>query len=322
MMFNTKLKQRNMKNKLLFGALLISIASLFTACSDDRDYNPTFQTPTEFKLNAPAMADQYIQLSEENTVKLTWSQPNYGYNAYATYRIQVGVVNADGSVKWNEKTIKDDNGNVTGTEPNYLASVTTACSANISGEEIAQALNQIDGFETIASYQDMGFRKIAFRVNSILYEALTEEVPGTSVFSNHVVFNNMAAYCAIKEKTWLYVVGSCTGWNNPTQGNAEFYEDWKVMETEVESRIFRGTFDMPAGDLQFRFYKAPLVDWDTNSWGPQKDDAAIDGCVFTNNTYNGSIMEGKGTWKFEGFAGGSVTLTVDLKKGTVNFTVN
>ena len=93
-----------MKNKLLLGTLLIfSIASLFTSCKDDRDDNPTFRTPTEFKVNTPAMTDQYIQLSEDNTVHLTWSQPNYGYNAQASYSIQVGVVQGDGIIAAGDK---------------------------------------------------------------------------------------------------------------------------------------------------------------------------------------------------------------------------
>ncbi|MBP3834154.1 MAG: SusE domain-containing protein [Bacteroidaceae bacterium] len=297
-----------MKNKLLLGALLISIASLFTACSDDRDSNPTFKTPTEFQLNTPALADQYIQLSEENTVHLTWSQPNYGFNANATYRIQVGLVQADGTVKWYEKN----------NLPKYLEGTFTKCVADISGEEIAQAINALDGFETIASYQDMGFRKIAFRVNSILNE-VGEEVPGTSITSNYVVFNNMAAYCAIKELTFMYVVGNNSGWEEPKASNAEIYESWKIWETEIGSNIYRGTFTMPAG-MQFRFYK-DLTGWDKDSWGSQVDDAGV-ASKFADGSYSGTIVKGKGTWLFSDFKGGDVTMTVDMKKGTVNFTTN
>lgn len=43
-----------MKNKYILGALLICITSLFTACTDDNDSNPTLIQPTEFVLNAPA----------------------------------------------------------------------------------------------------------------------------------------------------------------------------------------------------------------------------------------------------------------------------
>ena len=88
-----------MKNKLLLGTLLICIASLFTSCKDDRDDNPTFKHPTSFTVNTPASTDQYIQLSPTNTVHLTWSQPDYGYNALATYSIQVGVLQDDGTIK-------------------------------------------------------------------------------------------------------------------------------------------------------------------------------------------------------------------------------
>ena len=126
-----------MKNKLLLGTLLICIASLFTSCKDDNDDNPILQHPTSFEVNTPASTDQYIQLSKENTVHLTWSQPNYGYNALPTYSIQVGVLQADGTIKWCQKEVKDEDGNVIGLEDEYLSTTYTKCSADISGEEVA-----------------------------------------------------------------------------------------------------------------------------------------------------------------------------------------
>jgi cobyric acid synthase len=103
---------------------------LFTACQDDRDSNPTIQQPTTFVLNTPAVADQYIQLSADNKVNLTWSQPNYGYNALATYQIQVGLVNDDGSIKWSEED----------GAAKYLETTFTQCNVNVSGAEIAETI--------------------------------------------------------------------------------------------------------------------------------------------------------------------------------------
>lgn len=317
-----------MKNKLLLGALLICIASIFTSCKDDRDDNPTFKTPTAFTLNTPAMADQYIQLSATNTVHLTWSQPDYGYNAYATYSIQVGVVQDDGSIKWCQKDIKDADGNVIGKEDDYLSTNLYTCSSDISGEEIAQGINQADGITKPEDYVDKGFRQIAFRVRAALFEALTDLVPGSEIVSNAVLFNHMAAYEAIKAPAYIYLIGSPNGWTTPSTGNAEALEEWKLMETEIGSKVFEATFDIPAGDLQFRFYTY-LDDWGSDddplgSIGPQKADAPIDGCEWDeNNTYSDDLLQpGKGTWKFAGFAGGSVTFTVDMNTNKVKFAVN
>jgi hypothetical protein len=315
-----------MKNKLLLGTLLICIASLFTSCKDDNDDNPTIQSPTSFIVNTPVSTDQYIQLSAENTVHLTWSQADYGYNAQATYNIQVGVVQDDGSIKWCQKDVKDAAGNVIGQTDDYLSTSHYVCSADISGEEVAQAINQVDGVTKVEDFVDKGFRKIAFRVRSALFESLTTLVPGSEIVSNAVFFNYMAAYAAIKAPAFIYLIGSPNSWPSPSPGNAAALEDWKLYETEIGNKVFEGTFDIPAGNLQFRFYTY-LDDWGSDddpmgSVGPQKPDAGID-CVWDeNNSYEGTIMPGKGSWKFGGFTGGSVTLTVDLNTNKVKFIVN
>ena len=316
-----------MKNKLLLSALLICIASIFTSCKDNRDDNPTFKSPTSFTLNTPAMADQYIQLAAGNTVHLTWSQPDYGYNAYATYNIQVGVVQADGSIKWAQKDIKDADGNVIGQEDDYLSTNLYSCSSDISGEEIAQCINEADGVTKPEDYVDKGFRKIAFRVRAALFESGTTLVPGSVVVSNVVIFNNMAAYEAIKAPAFIYLIGTPNEWMPPQPANADALETWKLIETEIGSKVFEATFDIPSGDLQFRFYTY-LDDWGSDddpmgSVGPQKPDNPIDCEWEADNTYTDDLLQaGKGTWKFAGFAGGSVTFTVDMNTHKVKFAVN
>ena len=67
------------------GVLMALVATLFTACDSDRDDNPVVgpsNTPTEFKLNEPAMSEQYIQLSKDNKVNLTWSPEYTTFSSY------------------------------------------------------------------------------------------------------------------------------------------------------------------------------------------------------------------------------------------------
>jgi hypothetical protein len=238
--------------KKIFKSTLLLLCSigLFTACADDRDSNPTIQQPTKFVLNTPALAEQFIQLSPENKVNLTWSQPDYGYNALATYQIQVGLVNADGNVKWNE-----DNG-----APIYLETTFTQCNVNVSGAEIAEAICKLDGFADKDAYIDMGFRKIAIRVHASILSSLGKDVPGTAIESNAITFNNMAAYCNIKSLAYLYIVGSCNGWPTPLPTSAETLADWRIYETEIGSKVFKGSVEMPEGELTFRFY-SELTGW-------------------------------------------------------------
>ncbi|MBQ9186609.1 MAG: SusE domain-containing protein [Prevotella sp.] len=309
-----------MKNKLLLGALLIGIANLFTSCKDDRDDNPTVKSPTAFTVNTPATADQYIQLAADNNINLTWSQPDYGYTANVTYRVQVGVKQDDGSVTWSVKSVKDDDGNVIGSEPQYLASTYYTCNATVSGEEIAMALNEIDGFKTIDDYVDKGFREIAFRVNASLYE-VDKVVSGTAIVSEPVFFKHMAAYCAIKSPAYIYIVGdvNAIGWAEPNEANAASYADYRLYETEIDNNVFEGTFDVTAGDHYFRFY-TKLTGWDDDSWGPLPDDNTNIPFDFAEaNPFAGTIQQGKGSWLLQNFEGGTITFTVNMNDNTVSF---
>ena len=58
------------------GLVLFAATSLFIACADDRDSNPTLVQPTEFVLNTPVYANQLLDLRTSKHVSLTWSQPN------------------------------------------------------------------------------------------------------------------------------------------------------------------------------------------------------------------------------------------------------
>ena len=76
---------------------LIGCAMAFTACSDDLSHNPTLQTPETFTLNTPAYSTSNIDLETTDSMRLTWSQPDYGFPAAAQYEVQVSL-NDDWSV--------------------------------------------------------------------------------------------------------------------------------------------------------------------------------------------------------------------------------
>ena len=291
------MKAKYFKSGLLFAAF----AMLFTACDSDRDDNPTLgpnHTATTFVLNESSLADQYIQLSPDNTVNLTWSQPDYGINTVVNYQIEVGLNN-----KWE-----------------ILETGFTSCNAQISGEEIAKAICKIDGFATEDDYVDMGFRQVDMRVTANIQTTQSEVIPGTVITSNIVSFKHMAAYCNIPSKATLWIIGSCCGWPEPSPSNKDklLEGNWYIMETEIGSKVFEGDVEMPAGDLTFRFY-AKLTGWDGgDSYGFKVDDEATE-ITLTNNVYSGNGMTGKGSWFIAGFPGGTMHLTVDMNKNTVKF---
>ncbi|MBO4827187.1 MAG: SusE domain-containing protein [Prevotella sp.] len=294
-----------MKAKYILSSVLFAVFGiLFAACDSDRDDNPTLgpgHTANQFVVNPSPVAGQFIQLSKENTVKLTWNQPNYGVNTVVNYKVQVSL---------DENTWES------------LETGFTSTSANISGEEIALALCKLDGFKTEEEYVDMGFRKVAMRVIANIQTTTSKEIEGTSITSNTVYFNNMAAYCNIPTKGILYIIGNCCGWPEPSPGNKQTLVDggWWIEETEIGSNVFKGVAEMPVGDLVFRFY-SKLTGWDGgDSYGFQVDDVATD-FEFTNGVFKNTIKKGKGSYSFPGFPGGKLDITVDLGKGTVEFVI-
>ena len=185
-------------------------------------------------------------------------------------------------------------------------------------------LCKLDGFKTEDDYVDMGFREVIMRVAANIMTTSSKEIEGTSILSNVVSFKHMAAYCNIPSKATLYVVGSCCGWPEPSASNKSKFIDggWYIMETEIGSKIFDGVVEMPEGDLTFRFY-TKLTGWGSDdnpegSIGWQAVDQAGEYDI-SSGTFSGPCMPGKGSWTFNGFAGGKMHITVDLNKNTVKF---
>jgi hypothetical protein len=298
-----------MKTKYFKSSLLFAVcALLFTACDSDRDDNPTLgpnHTASTFVLNTSAVADQYIQLAPENSVNLTWSQPDYGVNTVVNYKIQVGLVES-GNVRWSD---------------GYLETGFNSCDVNVSGDEIAKAICKLDGFKTEDDYVDKGFREVAMRVAADIKTTSSQVVEGTEILSNMVTFKHMAAYCNVPTKGTLYIVGSCCGWPEPSGSNKQTLLDggWYVTETEIGSNIFKGVVEMPAGDLTFRFY-SKLTGWgsDDNPEGSIGQQAKDEAKEFTL-PHTGTCMPGKGSWSFPGFPGGKLDITVDMNNKSVSF---
>lgn len=80
-----------MKKIVYFAMGLLCSLGVFTACSDDRDDNPTLQVPTQFVLNAPDWAGSSYDLAQSPTVALTCEQPNYGADITTRYTVEVAT---------------------------------------------------------------------------------------------------------------------------------------------------------------------------------------------------------------------------------------
>lgn len=110
----------------------------------------------------------------------------------------------------------------------------------------------------------------------------------------------------------LWAVGALNGWNI---NKSDFY----VSETEDGSDIYEGTFDIAAGDFEFRFY-SQLGDWNTGSVGAGEPDDKFPISVTAAGTTGEIIIGGKGKWNDANWTGGECKITVDLKKLQITFT--
>lgn len=117
--------------KLNIATLLLTGILLWTGCGDDRDDNPVFQQPTEFNLDTPAKASDVYDLEKIESIELTATQPNYGYVASTSYKVQLSL---------SETFVEADE--AAGTTANYATLSTTYIqpTLNINSVEFAMAL--------------------------------------------------------------------------------------------------------------------------------------------------------------------------------------
>lgn len=275
---------------------LLALAS----CSEDKD--PVYHAPTpgSFSLYAPAMQDQYIVLTQDGTLQLTTSgQPDYGYSAVAIYTAQLSL------------TGDFDN------EGSYFEiSPIDVHQSNMSLKQydVAQGVCELlgldseDAFNTAYPDGVMPYMQLYFRAKCNL-----NNVEGSEIVTNVVSYNHVQPYFAVAVPGYIYLVGNVTGWNEPSEGNAASYADWRLFEpaNAIGSKIYSGKFDLSAAPM-FRFYTA-LTGWDADSYGYQEADEATDFPEFTGeSSWTSSLVKGKGAYNFPNFPGGEVTIVVDM----------
>lgn len=276
--------------------LFACLAAVFTfhSCEDDKD--PVYQAPTEFIINTPALANQYYELTPTGTIDMTWSQPNYGYAAAATYQVMVSL-----------------NENAPDSAFIELGTEYKTCNVQVKESEIAEAICALRGIADPDSYTDTVAHAVYFRVHAYI-----KGIEGSDIYSqNTIKLEQVKGYSAIKAPGFIYLIGAPGGWTGPDAGNAEALANWRLFESTnaIGSKIYSGVFDIPAGSAMFRFYTA-LTGWDADSYGSQVDDNPID-YELTDGVFNGTFVKGKGSFNFPNWEGGSMKITVNFNNNTV-----
>lgn len=185
-----------MKNIIKSALLVVMSLTLMTACSDDNDSNPTIQSPTEFKLNTPALQDTPIDLANSSKIVLTCSQPNYGYTASVQYTVQVAT---------------DENM----TDAVELSETSSSAKVAINADLLASALTNIyvEKGKTEADFpMDV---KAYFRLKANIVTSNGNVVEGTEILSNVVSLNNIHLLFSLPPvnlPSYVYAVGSFCDW--------------------------------------------------------------------------------------------------------------
>ncbi|MDE6490071.1 MAG: SusE domain-containing protein [Muribaculaceae bacterium] len=302
-----------MKKISLWCAGLIAAMSM-SGCGENTD--PQYHYPDEpFVLNNPPLASQFYDLASAGTVNLVCSQPAYGFQAVTNYEVQVSL----------DPDFESINQNIDGSgeAPGYVALGTTytTTSIDVPAEEIAQAVNACLGIKTMDECNDYIAANGAY--HGAVYVRLQATIPQvgdrSAIVSNAVRFDNMLSYATVRVPGVVYLVGSFSGWTQPTPPNAGHYADWSLSEADdaIGSKIYTGTYTIPAGSQEFRIY-SELTDWGNgNNYGPSLSDSKtidfVDGVAAGNMVY--AAKEAK-NWKFD-WPGGSIRFTVNLKKLTL-----
>lgn len=201
-----------MKKTLLLGTMLVSMASLFTACEDDRDSNPTLIQPTDLVLNTPAYINETINLENSSYLKLTWSQPKFTADnapVNATYEIQVSPTNSF-TVSAAEADA-DESGQLVA-DYDVLPNTVTTCHAIFEAKDLDKALVKVAKW---TSDNVPAEQKAYVRVQGYILEG-TKKV--NSVPSNVVELNVNPYYIELKDADPImwYLLGNNIGdgsWN-------------------------------------------------------------------------------------------------------------
>jgi hypothetical protein len=216
------MKKINMLASLLMGLTILS------ACSTDRDGNPTMEDPTTFVLNKPAFADGAVyDLKNSSDVELTCSQPNYGFTAATIYSVQVSVV---------DTTFTDSTKYVT------LSTTYSTAKMDVDAKEIAAAASQL--------LLNKGSMESDFPVVCPMYIRLKAGLTNGSgiIYSNAVTLKNVRvnfALPAVTLPTELHILGSGTSlgawsWDkclDMVQTYAQNGTFWRIVYCDANSEF-------------------------------------------------------------------------------------
>ena len=281
-----------MKNILKSTLLLMCSVGLFAACADNNDSNPTIKQPSTFVLNEPGYASKLINLANSTDLAFSWTQPDYGFPAEASYDLEVSL--SGNFTVSTEQANADESGT---TIPDYAV-----ISSGLLGGKGSMDATVLDrNLVQIAGWQENNVP-----VSQTVYVRAKAFVSGTSpIYSNVVNINVTPYYIMLKDaapELW-YLVGECIGdgsWGNSADNIGKAIFPLMTIGGETYDKVtgkgvisYTGYF--PAGK-GFKLVKIPGK-WD-DQWGAGD---------------SGYVMNDGGSGNITVASDGYYTVTLDTK---------
>ena len=285
-----------MKNILKSSLLLLGAVAMFTACSSDRDSNPTLQQPSTFTLNTPAYAQSVLDLAQSTQIPFTWSQPDYGgFPIVVEYQFEVSK-NGNYTV-----SLADQEADAAAVEAGELDAdqarvadyatldaTYTSCKGGVLVSELTVAMQKLFGYEADAVPE-----------TDVVYVRSRAVTGGADpVYSNAIALNVNPIYVELKDtppEIW-FLTGAFTGWGNTADGSGMV--PMYVNPAETYDKNGLGNIEwvgyLPADGFKV-IAKAGLANWMYGMCGGNENG----GQTYRNNDKDGGDikMTVAGYWK-------------------------
>jgi hypothetical protein len=202
-----------MKKILKSALLMLSGICLLAACADDNDSNPVLPSIDTFKLNTPTFSAGLVDLASSETLRLTWSQPDYGFPAAMNYIVQFST---DGTFATSVAQAEADETGATVADYMEIATPYVTPEASIEASALAKMLVQITKWN-----------EAAVPATQTVYARVLSYINGASnidsLYSNVVSFNVAPYYVELQDAAPIiwYLIGGTIGdgsWSNSVDG--------------------------------------------------------------------------------------------------------
>lgn len=200
--------------KYIYGAMMLGLVSVFSACEDDRDDNPTLTPATDFVLNTPVFANNVFDVATSNELAFTYSQPNWTFPLVCDYTLQYSLTGSF-TTSVDEAEADESGAKVA----DYQVSDPTT-----AGKLVLPAANFAKGLQQLGKWAEglvPSGVEVTVRVKAIPSQysvADRKEVEKYAIYSNPVKFKVDPCYVELSDAPIVmwYLVGNMFGgkWGN------------------------------------------------------------------------------------------------------------